>query len=86
MKKTIGLISLLALSITNSIAGVVNYSQLSKAEQEFVVSNLDNNLIKYDDSTDEVAIDEALEKELREAGIWSTQAGIGNGVCGSGGG
>ena len=83
MKKTIGLISLLALSITNSLAGVVTYSKLSKTEQEFVVSNLDNELIKYDASTDEVVIDEELEKQLREAGILSTQDGVGSGVCGT---
>lgn len=86
MKKTIGLISLLALSITNSIAGVVNYSKLSETEKEFVITNLDNNLIKYDASTDEVVIDEELDKQLREAGILSTQDGVGSGVCGSNGG
>jgi hypothetical protein len=82
MKKTIGLISLLALSITNSIAGVVSYSKLSETEQEFVVTNLDNRLIKYDATTDEVVIDDQLEQQLREAGILSTQDGIGSSVCG----
>lgn len=82
MKKIIGLISLLALSITNSIAGVVSYSNLSETEQEFVISNLDNSLIKYDASTDEVVIDKELEKQLRDAGILSTQDSIGSGVCG----
>lgn len=82
MKKTIGLISLLALSITNSIAGVVNYSKLSETEKEFVITNLDNNLIKYDASTDEVVINEELDKQLREAGILSTQDAVGSSVCG----
>jgi flagellar biosynthesis/type III secretory pathway M-ring protein FliF/YscJ len=86
MKKTIGLISLLALSITNSFAGVVNYSKLSENEQEFIISNLDNSLIKYDASTDEVVIDKELEKQLREAGILSTQDSIGSGTCRGGGG
>lgn len=86
MKKTIGLLSLLALSITNSIAGVVSYSKLSETEKEFVTSNLDSNLIKYDSATDEVVIDEELEKQLREAGILSTQDSVGSGTCRGGGG
>ena len=82
MKKTIGFISLLALSITNSIAGVIPYSKLSEGEKEFIISNLDNNLIQYDATTDDVIIDKELEKQLREAGILEIQAGIKNSVCG----
>ena len=86
MKKTIGLISLLALSITNSIAGVVTYSKLSEPEQEFILSNIDNDLIIYDDTTDEIVINEDLDKQLRDAGILSTQDSVESGVCRGGGG
>jgi hypothetical protein len=85
MKKIIGLISLLALSITNSFAGVVSYSRLSETEQEFIVSNLDNSLIKYDASTDEVVIDNSLEAQLRKSGILQTQDAHSGHSCVGGG-
>lgn len=81
MKKTLSLISLLLLSIMNSFAGVVSYSKLSETEQEFIVSNLDNNLIHYNANTDEIVIDNELEKQLRVAGILTTQDAVKGSIC-----
>lgn len=81
MKKTIGLVSLLALSITNSMAGVVNFTKLNESEQEFIATHLDNDLIKYDAATDEIIIDKDLEKQLRNSGILSTQDAVKSVIC-----
>ena len=82
MVRIIKIISIIALSITNSIAEVVNYSKLSSSEKEFIISNLDDDLIKYDVENDMVILDKELNAVLIKSGILSTETAAKSSICG----
>ena len=85
MSKLISIFSIFAISTSQLLASTFKMSNLSQSEQEAVRENYDNDSIKYDESTDEVVIDEALERELRESGILKTES-VKRGVVSEGGG
>ena len=69
MKKLLGIISLFTLTTTQILAGTHFFSDLSKTEQKKLIERYDNALIQYDESTNEMLVDEALERELRLSGF-----------------
>ncbi len=73
MKKLLGLISFILLSVSQTFAGTHAFSKLSESEKKSLIERYDNVLIKYDESTDEIFIDEALERELRLSGVLKTE-------------
>lgn len=85
MKKILGLISLLTLATSQLFAGTHVLSSLSETERKSLVERYDNALIQYDESTDEIVIDEALERELRASGVLKTEDIKQGTVCDGGG-
>lgn len=73
MKKLLGIISLFTLATSQLFAGTHILSNLSEAERKNLIERYDNALIQYDESTDEIVIDEALERELRMSGVLKTE-------------
>ncbi|MGZ3790531.1 MAG: hypothetical protein ACXVLQ_18585, partial [Bacteriovorax sp.] len=81
MKKILGIFSLFTITSSQLFGGTFLFSNLSKDEQKILKEKHDNVLIQYDESTDEIVIDEALERELRESGILKTEDAKKGTVC-----
>lgn len=74
MNKLISIFSIFIISTSQLLASTFLMSNLRQSEQKALKDNYDNVSIKYDESTDEVVIDEALERELRDNGILKTES------------
>lgn len=73
MKKLLSIFSIFTISASQVFASTFIFSKLSKDEQAVISEKYNNALIQYDESTDEIIIDEALERELREGGVLKTE-------------
>lgn len=73
MKKLVGIFSLCFLASSNLFAATYLISKLSDNEKMNISLLKDTNIIQYDESTDEIIIDEKLDKELRSRGILTTE-------------
>lgn len=85
MKNLLGLASLMIFTTSQVLAGTFTFSQLTLKEQQALQDKCDNLFVVYDESTDDIIIDEHLEKELRANGILKTEASVQSTVCTGGG-
>jgi hypothetical protein len=85
MKKLLSIISLFAITTSQLFAGTHKIANLTETERKNIIERYDNFLIKYDEFTDEIVIDEALERELRVGGVLKTESVKKGTVCDGGG-
>jgi hypothetical protein len=86
MNKLLSFISLLMLASSQLFAGTYTYSNLSEIAKKNIVERIDNFNIIYNETMDEVVIDEVLDQQLRIKGILSTEDGVKRTACTGGGG
>ena len=73
MKKLISVLSVLVISTSQLFASTFARNDLSPSERKYMDEHYDDNLIRYNETTDEVFLDRELERQLRESGVLKTE-------------